>query len=95
MAATLARSARQERLRDWRAGVKRGARRSGAVAAGIAISGGAVLALIALASYRSTDPSLNTSAADRDAGRHRAGAPGAALHARPPVSEPLLPGASR
>jgi S-DNA-T family DNA segregation ATPase FtsK/SpoIIIE len=63
MAATVAQSARQERLAQWRAGMRRGAQRTGALALGGGLIATAVLALASLVSYRTTDPSLNTAAA--------------------------------
>jgi S-DNA-T family DNA segregation ATPase FtsK/SpoIIIE len=63
MAATVARGGRQQKLAHWREGLKRGARRTRSLAGGGALSIGALLALIALASYRPSDPSLNTAAA--------------------------------
>ncbi len=62
MAATSAHDSRPGRLEQWREGSKRLARRSGSLFAGIAISLFALFALVALVSYRPSDPSLNTSA---------------------------------
>src|SRR5688572_24347724 len=62
MAASAA-NARQERMAQWRAGAKRRARRTGALAAGGVLIAAALLAALALASYSTTDPSLNTAAA--------------------------------
>jgi S-DNA-T family DNA segregation ATPase FtsK/SpoIIIE len=50
-------------MAGWRTGVKRGMRRSAALALGGAMGAAALLLLIALATYHPTDPSLNTSAA--------------------------------
>jgi S-DNA-T family DNA segregation ATPase FtsK/SpoIIIE len=61
--ATIAGSNRQERGAQWRQGLRKGAKRSGTLLGGAALIVGAVLLLIALASYRPTDPSLNTAAA--------------------------------
>ncbi|HEY0445058.1 MAG TPA: DNA translocase FtsK 4TM domain-containing protein [Allosphingosinicella sp.] len=63
MAATVAGTGRQERLAQWRAGVKRGARRSTEVLLGGGLIGGALLLAAALVSYRPSDPSFNTAAA--------------------------------
>ncbi|HEX6376958.1 MAG TPA: DNA translocase FtsK 4TM domain-containing protein [Allosphingosinicella sp.] len=75
MAASAAQSARQVRLAQWRTGMKRGMRRSWALLIGGAFGGVALLALLALISYRPTDPSLNTAAAGPV--RNWVGAPGA------------------
>jgi S-DNA-T family DNA segregation ATPase FtsK/SpoIIIE len=61
--ATIAGSNRQERGAQWRQGLRKGAKRSGTLLGGAALIVTAVLLLIALASYRPTDPSLNTAAA--------------------------------
>ena len=61
--ATVASAGRQERVAQWRNGVKKGVKRSGGVAAGAAMIVAALVLLVALASYRPTDPSLNTAAA--------------------------------
>jgi S-DNA-T family DNA segregation ATPase FtsK/SpoIIIE len=61
--ATVASAGRQERLAQWRAGVKKGVRRSSTLIAGAAMIIGALLLAVALASYEPTDPSLNTAAA--------------------------------
>ncbi len=61
--ATAARMDRQERLAQWRDGVKRFLKRSGAVLAGAAIVTLALLAGVAMVSYHPSDPSLNTAAA--------------------------------
>src|SRR5688572_19081627 len=62
MAATVARNARQAKKARWRAGLQRRARRSGAWLSGSALIAAALLLLLALVSYRPSDPSLNTSA---------------------------------
>jgi S-DNA-T family DNA segregation ATPase FtsK/SpoIIIE len=61
--ATIAGSNRQERGAQWRQGLRKGAKRSGTLLGGATLIVTAVLLLIALASYRPTDPSLNTAAA--------------------------------
>jgi len=63
MASNAARIDRQERLTQWRAGVKRGAKRSGTLLGGAALIVAALLAAVALIGYRPSDPSLNTAAA--------------------------------
>jgi S-DNA-T family DNA segregation ATPase FtsK/SpoIIIE len=63
MAATAAQGARQVKLAQWRSGMKRGMRRTTALLIGGAIGALALLILLALASYRTTDPSPNTAAA--------------------------------
>ena len=63
MAATVARNARQHKKGQWRDGLQRKARRSGAFAWGTTLVALAMLLLIALASYRPSDPALNTAAA--------------------------------
>src|SRR5688500_3872029 len=75
MAASAAQSARQLKLAQWRTGMKRGMRRSWALLIGGAIGAAALLMLLALVSYRWTDPSLNTAAAGPV--RNWVGAPGA------------------
>jgi len=50
-------------LAQWRAGVKKGAKRSGTLLGGAALIVGALLLAVAMASYEPTDPSLNTAAA--------------------------------
>ncbi|HEV2867078.1 MAG TPA: DNA translocase FtsK 4TM domain-containing protein, partial [Allosphingosinicella sp.] len=77
MAATAARKSGPGRLARWREGARQATKRSSAVLAGVALSLGAVFALVALASYRPSDPSLNT-AAGGPAGNWM-GAPGAWL----------------
>jgi S-DNA-T family DNA segregation ATPase FtsK/SpoIIIE len=59
MAATTA----QGRMARWREGLNQATRRSGAVLGGLALAGFALLAALALVSYRTSDPSLNTAAA--------------------------------
>src|SRR3954463_14682340 len=73
--ATIAPAARQERLAQWRSGVRHGMRRSLALLAGGAIGALALLAGLALVSYHPTDPALNTAAAGPV--RNWIGAPGA------------------
>ena len=63
MASSAAQSVRQERLAQWRAGVKRGAQRSWEMARGGLLIAAAAAGALALASYRPSDPSLNTAAA--------------------------------
>jgi len=63
MAATVARNGRQEKTAQWRAGMRRGARRTGALALGASVGAAALLMLLALISYHPSDPSLNTRAA--------------------------------
>ena len=62
MAATSAQNGRPGRLGHWRDGSKRAARRTGGFLAGIATCLAALFALVALVSYRPSDPSLNTDA---------------------------------
>jgi len=73
--ATVAQGARQERLAQWRSGVKHGMRRSGALLLGGSMGALALLLALALISYHPTDPSLNTAAAGPV--RNWIGAPGA------------------
>src|SRR4051812_41726111 len=61
--ATIAPVARQERLAQWRSGVKQSVRRTTALLAGGAVGALAILAGLALLSYHPTDPALNTAAA--------------------------------
>ncbi|HEY0043160.1 MAG TPA: DNA translocase FtsK 4TM domain-containing protein [Allosphingosinicella sp.] len=61
--ATVAQGARQEKLAQWRAGVRKGSRRLGQMVGGGAIGAGALLAALAMATYHPSDPSLNTAAA--------------------------------
>src|SRR3954463_2614266 len=70
-----AQSARQVRLAQWRSGMKNGMRRSWAMLIGGGVAAAALLVLLALISYRPTDPSLNTAAAGPV--RNWVGAPGA------------------
>jgi S-DNA-T family DNA segregation ATPase FtsK/SpoIIIE len=51
------------RLAGWRDGVKRGAKRSGTLLGGAILVVLGLVALVALASYRPSDPSFNTAAA--------------------------------
>jgi S-DNA-T family DNA segregation ATPase FtsK/SpoIIIE len=62
MAAATAQNGRPGRIAQWREGSKRLARRSGGFVAGVALSLAAVFALVALVTYRPSDPSLNTAA---------------------------------
>ena len=62
MATATAQTAPQGRLAQWRDGLRRAARRSGSFLSGAALIGAALFALVALASYRPSDPSLNTAA---------------------------------
>src|SRR3954471_5412141 len=73
--ATIAAGGRQERLAQWRSGVKHGMRRSLALLAGGAVGALALLTGMALASYHPTDPALNTASAGPV--RNWIGAPGA------------------
>jgi S-DNA-T family DNA segregation ATPase FtsK/SpoIIIE len=61
--ATVAADARQERLAQWRSGVKHRVRRTAALLGGGAVGALALLAGLAMLSYHPTDPSLNTAAA--------------------------------
>ena len=63
MATRVAATARQDRLAQWRESLKRAIRRSGTLAGGAALVALALALFVALASYRPSDPSLNTSAA--------------------------------
>ena len=60
--ATAARHSRDGRIARWREGFRQAARRSGRLAGGLALSLGAVFALLALVSYRPSDPAFNTKA---------------------------------
>ncbi|MBV8686674.1 MAG: DNA translocase FtsK 4TM domain-containing protein [Alphaproteobacteria bacterium] len=71
----IAGGARQEKLAQWRSGVKQGMRRSWALLLGGGLGALALLVALALISYRPTDPSLNTAAAGPV--RNWIGAPGA------------------
>ncbi len=62
MAATSAQNGRSGRLGQWREGSRRAARRTGGFLGGVAICLAALFALVALVSYRPSDPSLNTDA---------------------------------
>jgi DNA segregation ATPase FtsK/SpoIIIE, S-DNA-T family len=75
MAATAAQGAGQQRLAQWRTGMRRGLRRSWALLIGSGAIATAVFVLLALVSYRRTDPALNTSAAGPV--RNWLGSPGA------------------
>jgi S-DNA-T family DNA segregation ATPase FtsK/SpoIIIE len=59
----------------WRESIRRGARRSGALAGAVALLVGTILLALALVSYRPSDPSMNTAAAGP--ARNLIGAPGA------------------
>ncbi len=59
----MASRAKVEAVPAWRDAVKRGAVRSGALAAAIAIALTSLLILLALISYRPSDPAMNTAAA--------------------------------
>ncbi|HEY5712715.1 MAG TPA: DNA translocase FtsK 4TM domain-containing protein [Allosphingosinicella sp.] len=63
MVAATAQNSRPGRLEQWREGTKRAARRSGSFLGGLALSLGALLTAVALATYRPSDPSMNTAAA--------------------------------
>ncbi len=63
MAASVAGNGRQERLEQWRAGIKRGATRSTQILLGSGLIVGALLLAAGLVSYRPSDPSFNTAAA--------------------------------
>jgi S-DNA-T family DNA segregation ATPase FtsK/SpoIIIE len=63
MAVSVARSGQQERLGNWRDGVKKGVRRSGTLLGGATLIVGALLSAAALVNYRPSDPAFNTSAA--------------------------------
>src|SRR5687767_1031178 len=62
MAATTARNDRGGRLARWREGLRQTAKRSGTLLGGVALSLGSVFVLLALVSYRPSDPALNTEA---------------------------------
>ena len=61
--ATIAQDARQQRRAQWRAGMRRGVKRTGALLLGGTLIVAALLVLAALATFHPTDPSLNTAAA--------------------------------
>jgi S-DNA-T family DNA segregation ATPase FtsK/SpoIIIE len=63
MATRVAVTNRGARLAEWRDGVKRGAKRSGTLVGGAVLVVLGLIALVALASYRPSDPSFNTAAA--------------------------------
>jgi S-DNA-T family DNA segregation ATPase FtsK/SpoIIIE len=73
--ATVAAGARQERLAQWRSGVRHGVRRTATLLGGGAVGALAILAALAMLSYQPTDPALNTAAAGPV--RNWLGAPGA------------------
>src|SRR5688572_13897135 len=73
--ASVARNARQQKKGQWRAGLQRRAKRSGTFAYGTFLVALAMLLLLALASYRPSDPAFNTAAAGPV--RNWLGAPGA------------------
>src|SRR6195952_2097885 len=75
MAAATAQRDRPGRLAQWREGLRRLVRRSWSFFGGIALSAGAVFALVALITYHPSDPSLNTDAAGPV--RNWMGSPGA------------------
>ena len=77
MATTVVNTGRQQRSGEWRQGLKRGARRSGSLLGGMALVASTIILLMALASYRPTDPSINTAAAGPV--ENWMGAPGAYL----------------
>jgi len=94
MATAAARAGRPGRLGQWKEGAERGVRRAARIGAGGALALGAVAAAVALASYRPTDPSLNTEAGGP--AQNWLGAPGAwtadlLLTAFGPVSALVLP----
>jgi S-DNA-T family DNA segregation ATPase FtsK/SpoIIIE len=61
--ATSARRSRPGRLAEWRNGLKKGVRRSSSLLGGSALVIASLLLLVALASYRPSDPAINTVAA--------------------------------
>jgi S-DNA-T family DNA segregation ATPase FtsK/SpoIIIE len=61
--ATVAAGVRQEKMAQWRSGMRKGMRRTAALLGGGAVGALALLLLLALVSYRPTDPSLDTAAA--------------------------------
>ncbi len=63
MATRAAITDRGTRLAEWRDGVKRGAKRSGTLLGGAVLVVAGLITLVALASYRPSDPSFNTAAA--------------------------------
>jgi len=73
--ATVAAGARQDRMAQWRSGMRSGMRRTARLLLGGALGALALLLLLALVSYRPTDPSLDTAAAGPV--RNWIGAPGA------------------
>ncbi|HEX8365660.1 MAG TPA: DNA translocase FtsK 4TM domain-containing protein [Allosphingosinicella sp.] len=94
MASAAARTARPGRLGQWKQGAERSARKAVRLTAGGALALGALAAALALATYRPTDPALNTEAGGPV--QNWLGAPGAwtadlLLTAFGPVSALLLP----
>jgi S-DNA-T family DNA segregation ATPase FtsK/SpoIIIE len=94
MATAAARAGRPGRLGQWKEGAGRGVRKAVRVGAGGALALGALAAAAALASYRPTDPSLNTEAGGP--AQNWLGAPGAwtadlLLTAFGPISALVLP----
>jgi S-DNA-T family DNA segregation ATPase FtsK/SpoIIIE len=61
--ATVAASARQEKLAQWRTGMRKGMRRTASLLLGGSLGALALLLLLALVTYSPTDPSLDTAAA--------------------------------
>jgi len=94
MATAAARAGRPGRLGQWKQGAERGVRKAVRVGVGSAMALAALGAAIALATYRPTDPSLNTEAGGP--AENWLGAPGAwladlLLTAFGPISALLLP----
>ena len=94
MASAAARTARPGRLGQWKQGAERSARKAVRLAAGGALALGALGAALSLATYRPTDPALNTEAGGPV--ENWLGSPGAwmadlLLTAFGPVSALLLP----
>ncbi|MDT9599576.1 FtsK/SpoIIIE family DNA translocase [Sphingosinicella rhizophila] len=63
MAASAARTSRQERLTQWRIAFRNGARRAFDLILGASLAAGALLLLVALITYHPSDPAFNTKAA--------------------------------
>jgi S-DNA-T family DNA segregation ATPase FtsK/SpoIIIE len=61
--ATVAAGARQDKLAQWRSGMRKGMRRTARLLLGGGLGALALLLLLALVSYKPTDPSLDTAAA--------------------------------
>ncbi|HEY0311817.1 MAG TPA: DNA translocase FtsK 4TM domain-containing protein [Allosphingosinicella sp.] len=61
--ATVAAGARQDKLAQWRTGMRKGMQRTGRLLLGGALGALALLLFLALVSYKPTDPSLDTAAA--------------------------------